>query len=98
MATSRIALPDVFIDGTAYSSSSVTIAANSAGSLSVPLQKTGYVLVGLAAIAKTGGGNGDCVITAFYPDASSNGIVSVYNMASSSRTIGVTVRGIYKKT
>lgn len=76
--------------------SSVTIAANGSGNSTGDISQAGKQPLGILGVAKSGGGSGDVLISAYYLTGSS-AVVSLRNFASASRTITCTVNVLYKK-
>ena len=77
--------------------SSASLAASGSGNSSGSISKTGKTPMGIVGIEKGGAGNGDVAFTAYYLSGS-NAVVSLRNLATSSRTVTCTVHVLYKKS
>ena len=76
--------------------SSVTLTANGGtGSATGSVARTGYTPLGIVGVQKSGSGNGQASVTAFLISGTT-ATVSLYNNATASRTVGVTVYVLYK--
>ena len=76
--------------------SSVTLTANGGtGSATGSVARSGYTPLGIIGVQKSGSGNGQASVTAFMISGTT-ATVSLYNHATASRTVGVTVYVLYK--
>lgn len=78
------------------SSSPISINAGATATVTIDCAKTGYTPRAVAGIAKGGGSNGFCAITAFYL-AGNDVKVSLYNPSSANASVSVTVSMLYTK-
>ena len=94
MATSIIKMPIQGIVKENKDSSSATVAAGSSANFTIDITKSGYTPLWITGISKSGGGNADCVISAYY-FSGTDVIVTVRNVSTSARTISITATIAY---
>ena len=95
MATSTIKGAGVLHIETTAGSGTVNAGANGSINITIP-QVTGYIPIGIIGIQNSHGAN--LVITTFYISSTTNAVVVVRNVGSSSATVTVTPKILYART
>ena len=90
------AINSKYVFETHSSSAATSVNAGASATVTIDCAKTGYTPIAFAGIAKGGGANGVCAITAFYLDGN-NAKVSLHNPSSTNASVSVTVSMLYAK-